>query len=122
MLKYKWFCGLAKLELRVMHSWGKATVVLTQQPRPQQKPLRGEPFTLCLYVLPPSRCSLGHCTFLSAIRFTSVLPTKWSKGAYESLKLEFKGYQVSPCFCCSPSSGAVFLMHEVTSTDTCDMQ
>lgn len=123
MLKHKWSYGLAELELGAMHSWGEAIVGLNQWPRPWQKPLKDEPFTFCLYVLPPNfwnnyrlilYCSLGHCTFLSAKRFTSVLPTKWSKGVNESLKLEVKGYHVSPCFCGSPSSDAVFLMQEVT--------
>lgn len=114
MLKHKWYCDLAELEIRVMHSWNKATIALNQQPRPWQKPLKDEPLTFCLCILCPSHCCLGHCTFLSAKRFTSVLPTRWSKGTYESLKLEVKGYQVSSCFCCSPSSDAVFLMQEVT--------
>lgn len=93
---------------------GEAILVLNQWPRPWQKPLKDEPFTFHLYVLPPSHCSFRHCTFLSAKRFTSVLPTRWSKGVCESLKLEVKRYQVSSCFCCSPSSHAVFLMQEVT--------
>lgn len=121
MLKYKWFCGLAKLELRVMHSWGEATIVLNQQPRPWQKPLKDEPFTFCLYVLPPSHCSLGHCTFLSARRFTSVLPTKWSKGAYENLKKSQRIPSI-PLFLLFPILWFCTPNARGHSTDTCDMQ
>lgn len=61
--------------------------MLNQWPRLWQKPLKDEPFTFRLYVLPTSHCSLGLCTFLSAERFTSVLLTRRSKGVCERLKL-----------------------------------